>query len=207
MKILVPLIILALVAIAPNDASARDPFRSDGRQSISVGGSYSGVLVAEQRTSGGPLPTARDVQRTEALGLFTLGVPMTGLASGTVVIFSRGRMFQGDISGFADPDGGNLFAIINTDFEFTREVSDGMGGTVSENVDAAAKGVMTARIVEPTFDRSSISFSNTTRITGSASIDFSEGQVQQDGSDVVLRTVKFFVSGVRRSSFFGAGGG
>lgn len=205
MKILVPIFILALVAVAPFEASARDPFALPGRETVETQGVYSGVLIADQSAAPDALVTAEDVQRTEALGLFTLGVPSTGLAVGNVVIFSRGRVFEGSITGFADPDGGNLFAVISSFFNFGLSIPNPDGGFDSIDVSASAKGVMTAQIRRPAFDRTSLG--STTRITGTASLDFSDGQVDAEGADIITRTIPFIVSGVRQSQFFEGTGG
>lgn len=204
MKILVPVFILALVAVAPFQASARDPFALPGRETVETQGTYSGVLIADQSAAPDALVTAEDVQRTEALGLFSLGVPSTGLAVGNVVIFSRGRVFQGPMAGFADPDGGNVFAIINSSFEFDLSIPF-EDGFETIPVSASAKGVMTAQIRRPAFDRSSLG--STTRLTGSASLDFSDGRVDEDGGDIIVASISFIVSGVRQSQFFEGTGG
>src|SRR5271170_7063902 len=64
-------------------------------------GTYAGVLI----------PSSDDVLAsnavdigTNSLGLFTLGVPTTGLGAGTVSIFSVGRTFTGTIQALADPE-------------------------------------------------------------------------------------------------------
>lgn len=205
MKILIPVLILALVAAAPFDASARDPFLDPRFQTVEVGGIFSGVLIADQSAaSATEAVTAEDVQRTEALGLFSVGVPQNGLAIGNVVIFSRGRVFQGGINGFADPDGGNLFAVIRTSFDFVITEPDGDGGVVTIPVSATAQGVLTAQILRPAFDRRSLG--STTRLTGTASLDLSDGFVDDEGADIIVQTISFIVSGVRQSSFFDTGG-
>src|SRR6266404_1277021 len=38
-----------------------------------------------------------------SLGVFSVGVPDSGLATGTFVMFSQGRVFSGSIQGTADP--------------------------------------------------------------------------------------------------------
>jgi hypothetical protein len=46
------------------------------------------------------------------LGLFTLSIPQTGLATGTVLIFTGERTFSGPITGLADPNTDILVATL-----------------------------------------------------------------------------------------------
>ena len=64
---------------------------SGGNKIIGIVGTYAGVMHDIVIGSGN-------------LGIFTLSVPQTGLATGTVFIFTGQRAFSGPISGLADPN-------------------------------------------------------------------------------------------------------
>ena len=64
---------------------------SGGNKAIGVVGTYAGVLHDVVVGSGN-------------LGIFTLSIPQTGLATGNVFIFTGQRAFSGPITGLADPN-------------------------------------------------------------------------------------------------------
>jgi len=51
---------------------------------------------------------------SNTLGLFSLSIPTSGFATGTVVLFVAGRTFAGTISGIGDPNKASLSAIVQT---------------------------------------------------------------------------------------------
>jgi hypothetical protein len=71
-----------------------------------VVGTYAGVLV----------PSLTVGLTDNSLVLFTLNIPQTGLASGTLAVFRNGLFYSGTIRGSADPDTAKLFGAINASF-------------------------------------------------------------------------------------------
>ena len=51
---------------------------------------------------------------SNTLGLFSLSIPTSGFATGTVVIFVAGRTFTGTISGIGDPNKSKLQAVVQS---------------------------------------------------------------------------------------------
>jgi hypothetical protein len=100
------------------------PFSGPGK--IPVTGTYSGVMMPSKTFSPGK----------NSIALFTMNIPSTGLASGTVVIFGAGLTFTGDIQASADPD----TAKVTGEIDATSTVTIGEG-----NVEVAV-GSMNATI-------------------------------------------------------------
>ena len=50
---------------------------------------------------------------SNSLGVFTLGVPNTGTATGRFIMFTNGVLFRGAIEGVADPNTRRLNALVN----------------------------------------------------------------------------------------------
>lgn len=90
-----------------------------GGAGVTLTGVYAGVLIPDQRAVA--LAAAAPVanQTAASIGLFSLGVPATGLATGACVIFINGDPFSGTITGVADPGKGTVVAIIDTISNFT----------------------------------------------------------------------------------------
>jgi hypothetical protein len=85
--------LLCLVFVASQSyAISGGPFGGPSR--IPVTGTYSGVMTPSKTFSPGK----------NSIALFTMNIPSTGLASGTVVIFAAGLTYSGDIQASADPD-------------------------------------------------------------------------------------------------------
>lgn len=152
-------------------------------------GDYSGTLLGAQSAITG---------ESNAVGLFSLGIPQIGLASGPVAIFSDGRVFQGDIRGLATPDG-ELIGVISASYSYTIVGSNDffiLGATV----DALATGNIEANISTEA-SGSSVGSVNATRIEGTAEVDISGGRVDAvDGTPIVVDQVTFQVSGFQQST-------
>jgi hypothetical protein len=137
-----------------------------------------------------------------SLGVFSLGVPTTGISTGTFVMFSQGRVFNGTINGTADPGTSRLKGILSARFDFTvsKQSTDKDGNPVilTESVTAMANGNLNAKILPGS---SSSSSSNTaTRLTGSSLVDISQGQVSSDLSPIVTCEMDLVVNGFKQSS-------
>ena len=80
---------------------------------LTLTGTYAGVIVPDapqtgQSLSGEPIPP-----EITSIGLFSIGVPGTGLASGALVFFVNGDAFTGTITGVADPGKGTFVGLID----------------------------------------------------------------------------------------------
>ncbi len=90
MKALLGTLMCLVFTITQSFAISGGPW-SGGNKIIGVVGTYAGVLHDIVMGSGN-------------LGIFTLSVPQTGLATGNVFIFTGQRAFSGPITGLADPN-------------------------------------------------------------------------------------------------------
>ncbi len=137
---------------------------------IPVTGNYAGVMLPFDPNMD---PDAKiDINFPEffnsanVLAVFTLTVPQTGMATGDLLIFSDGRAFIGDISGFGDTGNGRIFGVLDANFEPLNNNSDlfVVFFTLS-SVDAAGRF---AAAVVPDLNVFSSSLG---RLTGKAHID------------------------------------
>lgn len=107
-------------------------FGVDG--TINVSGTYSGVLIPSSTTP-------------NTLGIFSVGVPTKGFASGAVFVFNDGRLFQGSMVGVMDPGEKNFNAIIHAVHVTSIAAADGGiggGSFLSLTYDASADGLLNA---------------------------------------------------------------
>jgi len=82
--------------------------------STDLSGSYAGVFKPAPETSAAPTPTPSCSPSTDrnTLGVFSLAVPQSNLATGRFVLFSQGRIYTGSIAGEADPTRASLNAVL-----------------------------------------------------------------------------------------------
>src|SRR5438067_10134510 len=80
------------------------------RGSLNVVGTYAGVLVETSTTD--------TSAAAPAIGLFTLGIPASALATGTLLFFDQGRIYTGSISAVADPTNGKITGLLEATFTF-----------------------------------------------------------------------------------------
>ncbi len=162
--------------------------------STNLVGTYAGVLqgVFDPTNPGS----------SNALGIFSLGVPASGNATGTFVMFSRGRVFTGTARAFADPDKASLKGVLAATYNYNlsqRVVSaDGTVTIVTTPVTASVQGPVEANIVTP---RSGSLFrSSATILRGDATLSISQGQVNANGDPVINSILSLVVSGVKQSN-------
>ena len=99
MKILLACLMCLVLTMSQAFAISGGPF--GGKGLVGVVGAYAGTLD----------PTAACACPNN-LGIFTLSVPQTGLATGNVLIFTGERTFSGPITGLADPNTDILVATL-----------------------------------------------------------------------------------------------
>jgi hypothetical protein len=148
---------------------------------VNVIGTYAGVLhppfcpLANPAQCGGSL---------NSLGLFSLGIPQAGLASGSVALFTGERTFVGSIQGVADPTTGGLEAAMQG-----IPVVSG-GGITIFTLNFHADGFIHAKIKTP---KSTTAISlGSTRVQGTAVITTTNRNVTPPDVSVTNYTVDGF---------------
>ncbi|MEY2584096.1 MAG: hypothetical protein QOD80_122 [Verrucomicrobiota bacterium] len=138
---------------------------------------------------------------SNSIGVFSIGVPKTGNATGPFVMFSRGRVFSGTISGTADPTKATIKGVLNATFNFSvsRVLIDSDGSTHIETVpvtahangplDATAAAAKSARTLS----------ASTTILRGTAILNISEGQVNASNDPIIVSILSLSVSGYKQS--------
>jgi hypothetical protein len=150
-----------------------------------VVGVYAGVMKPKKTPVDDPPGCSAN-----SLGVFSVGVPDSGLATGTFVMFSQGRVFSGTIQGTADPgkdpSKATLQAVLSATFNFTLTFPPTpcpnptpapacTPSSFTEEVTASATGSLDTHIKNIS---SQTAFGATSvRLVGSASIEISQGEV------------------------------
>jgi hypothetical protein len=171
-----------------------------GNQQIQ--GEYAGVLIPDTSF----VPAAGVATDTNALGLFDLNIPQTGLATGTFLMFSQGRVFTGTINAFGDPDSAEVQGILQATFTFSISFPvtalDPMTGIVTttfmtQTIDASALGKLDAFVVS----ESNLFSSASKRITGTANLSIDQGQVDAVTFEpIITAELQLIVDGVQQST-------
>lgn len=125
------------------------------------------------------------------LGLFTLVVPSTGLATGSAYMFGFGAALTGTVQGAVDPRSGSLYAVFNTEIDITVATSSDTtlvyaylaNGQLSENKIVPGNGF------------------NAPRISGDAKITFtaSEGASQYLPGFPSNKTIDYTILGFKQA--------
>ncbi len=152
---------------------------------------------------------------SNSIGVFSVGVPKTGNATGPFVMFSRGRVFSGTLQGTADPTKASIQGVLSATFNYnlSRTVTDSSGNTtvVTIPVTATANGPLNASV--GTFKSANSLSTASTVIQGSATLNIAEGQVSANGDPVIVSILSLAVSGFKQSdtaptsTTVGTGGG
>lgn len=201
-------------------------FTGGGGTTLNLTGTYSGVLQGLTASSpsgssdvppaipGDPDPAPTNPDTTTAsssIGLFDLGVTQTtGLARGTFLLFSDGRVFTGSITGAVDPGSGVLQGILQSSFNFnvSSVASDGavvtipVAATALGRLDTAISGATSSAGTPSTTGGTSTASTSTALVTlaGTASLDISFGEVDSSLRPVIDRRLTFSVNGFRNST-------
>ncbi len=129
-----------------------------GGNGVNPVGTYSGVINVTQEldndhpvvdpVTGTLVPAA--VANFNAIGLFDLGVPQTGVATGSFILFVDGLVYSGTITASVDPDSDQLNGIVEGEFPYSViSTSTNAAGTVTStsiSEAALANGKITAGI-------------------------------------------------------------
>ena len=146
-----------------------------------VVGTYAGVI--DRVVTDSPLDCGAN-----SIGVFSVGVPKTGISSGTFVMFSQGRTFTGTIQGVADPGKSTLKGVLSATFNFTVTQTiinpvTGVPTTTTTDVTAGANGSLKTQIasgVDLTFGVTA------TRLRGTATLSIDMGQLNADLTPLVV---------------------
>ncbi len=166
-------------------------------QGSNIVGTYAGVL------QGVFDPT--NPASSNSIGIFSLGVPSSGNATGAFVMFSRGRVFTGTAQAFANPQKASLKGILSASYTYNLSSlltnADGTQTVVTTPITATAAGPVNAKIstVGGTVSGGTAT-SSATVIRGDANLSISQGQVAANGDPVISSILSLVVSGVKQSS-------
>lgn len=130
-------------------------------------------------------PTNPRSQNT--LGIFSLGIPQSGLASGNVAIFTGERTFVGSIQGVGDPNSGSLQAAIQA-----IPVVTGGGETIF-TLNFHADGILKAKVKN---SRARVQSLASTRLAGTAVVTTTNRNV----TPVSTAITNFDVEGFKQSN-------
>jgi hypothetical protein len=137
---------------------------------------------------------------SNTIGVYSLGVPKTGNATGPFVMFARGRVFSGTITATADPTKAAIQGVLDASFTFGISTlvtdSDGTTHIVTTGVTATANGPLTSTV-------SAIKSKNlvtaSTIMKGSAVLNVAQGRVAANGDPVIVEILSLTVSGYKQS--------
>ncbi|MDQ6622661.1 MAG: hypothetical protein M3Y86_04145 [Verrucomicrobiota bacterium] len=203
MRILLAALMCYVLVTAQASAISGGPVYPAG---TSVTGTYAGVL--EPRFD----PT--DPFSSNSLGIFSLGVPATGLASGSFVMFVRGTVFKGTIQGLGNPNKGTITGILDAAFTVSTNqstITDSFGfvfTSSSNTVTARAQGNLNAKVLGTSTGRAT----SATLLKGSANLFVSQtnsasptptppgGTTPPSGGSGVTAAFSLDVSGFKQST-------
>jgi hypothetical protein len=164
-----------------------------GGGGASITGTYAGVLepVVEGDASN-PLVELDQ----NALGLFNLSIPFTGMATGVCAIFNKGEIFTGKMTGVGDPSDGRVQMLMEA--QAVRIISIQAGGAtgagVIGNLNVLAVGRIDAKV------EASPDFATPQRIVGDAVLtSFDDTNRNPDGTPILTGLIQFKVDGFKQS--------
>jgi hypothetical protein len=138
---------------------------------------------------------------SNSIGVFSLGVPKTGNATGPFVMFTRGRVFSGTIQAAADPVKASIKGVLDAKYNYnlSRTVTDSAGNTtiVTIPVTANANGPLNATVAATKSAKTLAT--STTILQGTAVLNVSEGQVSANGDPIIVSILSLTVSGFKQS--------
>ena len=165
-----------------------------GGGGLNVVGTYAGVM------QGVFDPTSP--ASSNSIGVFSIGVQPAGLATGSFIMFSRGRAFTGSINAVADPESASLKGLLDARYNYnlqrTQLDENGQPVVVSIPVTSTANGPITAKITTP---RRVVAAISATRVTGEATLSISGGFVSgTTGEQLIQSVLSLAVSGFKQSN-------
>ena len=175
-----------MLATSPAFAISGGPVYSSASTYV---GTYAGVL------QGLFDPTLQGASSINSIGVFSLGVPTTGIGKGEFVMFTRGRVFSGNIQANANPNNSVLKGVLYAAFTYDR-IS--ITGGVTTPVTATVNGSMDAKL--STSKTARVFTTSSTIIRGTAFLDIEQGAAPVAGDPVINGTISLSVTGFRQST-------
>ena len=169
--------------------------------STSLIGTYAGAFVPSSVTSFSG--TTGTTIGSNALGLFTLSIPQTGLGSGTVVIFSNGHTFTGSIQALSDTQKpGFIRGVVNATFNYNLSIQTSATSVVTEAITANAQGNLVAQTAPDVNSVSPLGID----LIGSADVSIDQGFVGADGNPIVTEEIVFSIDGFKQTNIASTSG-
>ena len=192
MKKLLPILLCYVLMTSQVFAISGGPQFGGG--ALSPVGTYSGVMIPGMgTTNSSSLYTAPPV----ALGLFSISVPTSQVATGAFLLFESDTIFTGNFDASVDPDSGQL-AGIAFGYDYQQVVgTDTTGAAISVTEEEGyAVGSVVAKI-----GGSGKNAISTATITGEAllSVTFLAGATDLSGHHETSAVLPLIVSGYRQS--------
>jgi len=168
--------------------------------SLNVVGSYAGVIKRPSDTPPAVLncPPPMSGCSANSLGVFSIGVPASGISSGTFVMFSQGRIFTGTIRGTADPGTARLTGVLNATFDFT-VTDNSVTPPTTTMVTASANGNLKTKITTVT-SHSNLSTTTAIRLGGSATLNIDQGELNSANEPCVTCFMTLRVVGFKQTN-------
>jgi hypothetical protein len=176
----------------------------------SVFGTYAGVMIPISDTSlvSGTSSTAFG---TNSLGLFTLGIPNSGIGSGQVFIFSAGQQLAGTIQALPDPAStAGIVGVINATGSITFLTETTTTGSLTEGlITGEASGGLTATVSTSTVSYSTAginitgtcNLTVTTETTTPTVTDAAGVTTGGDAEFIPTEAIVFAVDGFQQSNY------
>jgi hypothetical protein len=157
-------------------------------------GTYGGTLIPDGSTA-----TSGNVAATDSIGLFSIGVPQVGLATGSVAVFIQGGAYIGQFVGYVDPSSQTLSGILSGASTFQVALPSGVdsnGNTVYQNYSIILSGNMVA-----TFSQGiqATGLGETVNLSGTATIISFLFVSSKTGAPEPTANQTFIVSGTQQS--------
>lgn len=172
-------------------------------------GTFAGVVIpkgaSENSTAGG----------ANSLGVFSIGIPQVGVASGVFAYFSNGQTYFGTIVGTADPETLKLSALVKAQFNITKVVPNTTtttgsttttsGTTVNTTLTTVPGGFATGSLTAEFFSSSNANLvaaglQGLVRIKGKASLDVQSADVTSGAPVGAISTLSLEVDGYQQSA-------
>ena len=177
------------------------------------GPAYPGTQNVTGIYAGAMLPSGPGIDPTtgqkgcasNSLGVFSLVVPTSGLATGTFVMFAQGRVFSGTVTAAADAEKARIRGILDATFDFTVHfgcndpqcnTSTDCTGGCDVMVTASAKGKFDVDIT----NSSSISFGVGARLNGDVNLNIDQGQVDANLVPIPTCQMSLNLDGFKQSN-------
>jgi len=187
-----------LIAFVFLNVESQAYFPAYGGLGLNPVGTYGGTMVPES-TSGAAV---NGVSSSISIGLFSIGIPQIGLATGTFALFIQGGAYVGNIIGYVDPSSQSLSAILSGKSTFTVPVpfftdNNGTIEVTFDNETMAATGNMEAGFSQGALSQG---VGNTTLLQGTATVISFLNVNTVTGAPEPTATQTFIVSGVQQAS-------